>query len=205
MTAGTISMTEAVFREIVVHAREGKPQEVCGILRGRGNWAFELVRGRNVAPDPVNDYVIDAQTLLRQFDFEEEGDGMVAVYHSHPVSPAYPSASDAWSAHYPDIAYIICSLEDDEVQVVRAFRLQEHDLSLDLSVLRRELDFDETRPGRFAHYQAADEPLPSALDASRGQVPVPFYIVFEIPEKASKNITSRTVSVLEHQIQAVPR
>ncbi len=203
MTADTILITEAVFREIVVHAREGKPQEVCGILRGRGNKAFELVRGRNVAPDPVNDYVIDAQTLLLQFDFEEEGDEMVAVYHSHPVSPAYPSASDAWSAHYPDLAYIICSLEDDKVPVVRAFRLQEHDLSLDLSVMRAGLDFDETRPGRFAHYQTADEPLPSVLDASREHVPMPFYIVFETPDKTSKNFTSRTVSVAEYQIQVV--
>lgn len=202
---GIIIMTEAVFNDIEVHAREGKPQEVCGILRGRGNKAFELVRGQNIASDPVNDYVIDAQTLLRQFDFEEEGDEMVAVYHSHPISPAYPSASDAWSAHYPDLAYIICSLEDVEVPVVRAFRLQEHELSLDLSVLRAELDFDETRPGRFAYYQAAEEPFPSALGISRWQVPAPFYIVFETPDQAGKNITSRTVSVGKCQIQVVPR
>ena len=114
MDSETLFLTKAVKREIIAHAQEGKPEEVCGILWGRGARACGLVRGRNVAPDPIRDYEIDTQTLLRQFEFEEDGDEMVAIYHSHPVSPAYPSASDAWSAHYPDCAYIICSLKDDK-------------------------------------------------------------------------------------------
>jgi proteasome lid subunit RPN8/RPN11 len=205
MMADNILLTEAVFSEIIVHAREGKPQEVCGILRGRGNKAFALVRGRNVAPDPVSDYVIDPQTLLRQFDFEEEGDEMVAVYHSHPVSPAYPSGSDAWNAYYPDLAYIICSLQDDDVPVVRAFRLLEHEIPLDLTRLCAELRFDETRPGRFAYYQAVDASIPPVLDVIGTQVPTPFYVVFETTGKTGKKTSCRVVSVLERGIEVVPR
>lgn len=203
MTADAICLTKSVYGGIIAHARDGKPEEVCGILRGRGNNAFELVRGRNVAPDPVKDYVIDPQTLLRQFDFEEEGDEMVAIYHSHPVSPAYPSGSDAWNAHYPDLAYIICSLEDDETPVVRAFRMQGHEVALNLTRLRAELKFDETRPGRFAYYQPADIPLHPALDAIGAQVSTPFYVVFEVPEEAGKKITLRVVSVIEYEIEIV--
>jgi proteasome lid subunit RPN8/RPN11 len=201
MMAAPFYLTKAVFDEIIAHAREGKPQEVCGILRGRGNSAFELVRGRNVAPDPVMDYVIDSQTLLRQFDFEEGGDEMVAVYHSHPVSPAYPSGSDAWNAHYPDVVYIICSLEGDAAPDVRGYRLQDHDVSLAVADLKQELEFDETRPGRFALYQAEDAPLPPQLDPACAGIPKPFYIVFEIPDKVSKKLISRVVSVIECDIQ----
>jgi proteasome lid subunit RPN8/RPN11 len=199
----TLELTEAVYEEILTHAREGKPQEVCGILRGRGPTAFQLVRGRNIAPDPIQDYVIDTQTLLRQFDFEEEGDEMVAIYHSHPVSPAYPSASDAWNAHYPDTAYIICSLEVDDAPVVRAFRLTSHNVSLDLARTRNALDFDETRPGRFAYYQAEDTPQPPVLADVCDLVPAPFYIVFETHQETGKSLTVRVVSVLERQIQVV--
>ena len=205
MAANIIYLTQAVYRDIIVHAREGKPQEVCGILRGRGDKAFASVRGRNVAADPVKDYVIDPPTLLRQFEFEEEGDEMVAVYHSHPVSPAYPSGSDAWNAHYPDLAYIICSLEDDKVPVVCAFQLREHAVTLDLTKLRAELRFDETRPGRFAYYKAEGTSLPSALAAVAAQVPAPFYVVFESSREAGKKIASRVVSVLEYQIEVVSR
>lgn len=204
MASDLLYMTEVVYSEIVAHAREGKPEEVCGILRGRGARVFGLVRGRNVAPDPIMDYVIDAPTLLRQFDFEEEGDAMVAIYHSHPVSLAYPSASDAWNAYYPDSVYLICSLENDASPILRGFRMTAHDVVLDLPKLRAVLDFDETRPGRFAYYQAPDTPLPPMLDAVAAQVPQPFYIVFEFSQETDKSFTPRCVSIQECDIQIVP-
>lgn len=204
MTVGKFSITEPVYNEIVAHAREGKLQEVCGILRGRGSEAFELVRARNVAPDPISDYVVDSQTLLRQFDFEEEGDAMVGIYHSHPISPAYPSATDAWNAFYPDCAYLICSLADDAAPVVRAFRLTAHDVTPDLAELCDVLDFDETRPGLFAYYQAGDAPVPFALMDIHGRVPAPFYVVFESSEGTTKGSNSRVISVLECEIQITP-
>ena len=204
MTSDVLYVTGAVYDEIVAHAREGKPHEVCGILRGRGARVHQLVRGRNVAPDPRMDYVIDHQTLLRQFEFEEEGDEMVAIYHSHPVSPAYPSASDAWNAHYPDSSYLICSLEEDDAPAVRAFRLTAHEVSFDLDDLRTRLEFDETRPGRFAYYHAASSPIPSALCAISADVIAPYYIVFEVSDEGGEGFYCRVVSVSEHQIQVVP-
>jgi proteasome lid subunit RPN8/RPN11 len=166
-------LTEAVYAEIVAHAREGKPEEVCGILRGRGGTAQQLVRARNVAADRVIDYVVDPQTLLRQFEFEEHGDEMVAIYHSHPRSPAYPSASDAWNAYYPECVYLICSLQDDHAPDVRAFRLTPHDIAIDVKALCAGLSFDETRPRRFAYYQAA-QARTRVLQPVSGQVPAPF-------------------------------
>lgn len=204
MTLDTLYLTKAVYNAIVDHAREGKPQEMCGILRGQGARVFDLVRGRNVAPDPIKDYVIDSQTLLRQFDFEEEGDEMVAIYHSHPVSPAYPSASDAWNAHYPDLTYLICSLEEDGAPVVRAFRLTDHDVPLDVEAIRVALSLDETRPGRFAYYQDANAPLPLVLENSCRDVPAPFYIVYQVSRETGKTSSPRVVSVLEQQIEITP-
>ena len=69
MTVDVLKLKRSVYEEIIRHAREGKPEEVCGVLRGRGNEAFGVVRGRNEAPDPVMDYEIDPQTLLRQAAF----------------------------------------------------------------------------------------------------------------------------------------
>ena len=39
--------------EIIAHAREGKPEEVCGVLRGRGLHAQEVIRGENVADERI--------------------------------------------------------------------------------------------------------------------------------------------------------
>jgi proteasome lid subunit RPN8/RPN11 len=204
MTPDSFSLTQAVYDDILAHARAGKPQEVCGILRGRNALAVQAVPGRNVAPDPVTDYVIDSQTLLRQFDFEEAGDEMVGIYHSHPVSAAFPSASDAWNAHYPDSAYLICSLADDEVPILRGFRLTDHDLSVDVWDLHAELGFFETRPNLFAYYQSTDTPILPAIASIAAQVAPPFYIVFEWPDDKGKNPLSRVVSVKEYDIQITP-
>ncbi len=205
MSDPIFQLTQAVYEKIVSHAREGKPQEVCGILRGQGRCAFEAVRAHNLAPDPIHDYEVDPQTLLLQFEFEPAGDEMVAIYHSHPVSPAYPSASDAWSAHYPDCTYLICSLQDDTVPVVRAFRLLPHDVSLDLPTLRASLDFDETRPGRFAYYQSAQTAPPPILQPVAASVPAPFYIVFEVDPETGQRLPPRVVSLSEEHIQILSR
>jgi proteasome lid subunit RPN8/RPN11 len=215
----TYSMTNNVFclpprlrQEIISHARSGKPQEICGIVRGRGQCAFEVVPGRNVAPNPINDYTIDNGTLLLQFEFEEDGDEMVAIYHSHPVSPAYPSASDAWNAHYPDCVYLICSLQEDEVPVLRGFRMMLHELlsTVDgeeggeagdtdvIDSLIADLDLYETRPGLFAHYQPAGTPVPTPLRQATPELAPPFYVVFE---ETSKKLPPRIVSIVEYEIQ----
>ena len=204
MTADTLELTQMVFDGIITHAREGKPEEVCGILRGRDARAFQMVRGHNIAPNPIQDFEVDPPTLLRQFDFEEQGDAMIAIYHSHPVSPAYPSASDAWSAHYPDAAFIICSLELDDAPVMRAFWLLPFDVDIDVAQLGTGLDFVETRPGRYGYFQAQDASLPLALTGICDRVPTPFYIVYETPEEQGNRAHARVISISEIEIRALP-
>ncbi len=112
-----------IYEAIVAHAREGYPEEVCGLISGREGRAIALYRARNIAEDRVMNYTVDPQTLLKQVEFEERGESMVAIYHSHPVSPPYPSATDARQAFYPDAVYIICSLQDWDRPEVRGWRL----------------------------------------------------------------------------------
>lgn len=195
-----ILLSQTLYDEIVAHAREGKPEEVCGILRGQDNEAQELVRGRNVAEDKINNYDVDPQTLLRQFEFEEAGDRMMGIYHSHPVSVAYPSATDAWSAHYPDVYYLICSLEYDEAPKIRGFRLVAHFPELDVAALRQALDFDEVRPGLFGCFQHRDQPVPEALQDLASEIPPPFYVVFNVDDNGQAD-EIRVVSVREYPIQ----
>ncbi len=128
--ATTISITlpRSIHDEIITHALEGAPEEICGILSGRDGVATELVRGRNEATNRIMDYWVDGQTLLKQFDFEDRGEEMIAIYHSHPVDEAYPSATDARNAFYPDAVYIICSLLQPDQPVIRAYRLLTEEL-----------------------------------------------------------------------------
>lgn len=146
-----------VWDAIVAHAREGLPEEVCGLLRGRDSVVTGLVRARNVAEDREINYTVDPQTLLKQFEFEDAGEEMVAIYHSHPVTPAYPSATDARQATYPDAVYVICSLADPTAPVVRGYRLLPAEFDEDatgypLTPVRGQRDFlayHQPAPGAF--------------------------------------------------------
>ncbi len=189
-----------VYAAIIAHSRAGKPEEVCGILRGVGLAAYEAIPGHNIAAERIENYEVDPQTLLRQFEFEEAGEAMMGIYHSHPVSVAYPSATDAWNAHYPDALYFICSLEHDDAPVVRAFRMTPYFLDLDYVALRDALGFYETRPGLWGYFQAQERPLPSLL-ANLG-VRAPFYIVCAVD--ADGTVEGRVVEITEHPVMVTP-
>ena len=197
-----VTIPMAVADAIITHAREGKPEEVCGIVRGRALTAVEAVRGRNIAGERIENYEVDPETLLLQFAFEDQGDEMMAIYHSHPVSVAYPSATDAWNAHYPESIYLICSLEFDDAPVIRAFRMTPHWIELDIARLRRALPFREVRPNLFAYYQAAEEPLPPLLAPLADSVPAPFYVDF-YTDAHDASVDSRIVSLVEHPMVVV--
>ncbi|MCS6827073.1 MAG: M67 family metallopeptidase, partial [Caldilinea sp.] len=199
-----VKLPQEVIDAIVSHAQEGKPEEVCGIVRGRGMTAFEAVRGHNIADDRIENYEIDPQTLLMQFAFEDAGDEMMAIYHSHPVSVAYPSATDAWNAHYPECIYLICSLEFDDAPVLRAFRMTPHWIDLDLAQLRRELPFHEVRPNLHAYFQPADRPAPTILAPLLELIAPPFYIDF-YTDAAGEIVDSRVVSIVEHPIEVIQK
>ena len=179
----SVHLPRTIYDEIIAHAREGKPEEICGLLRGRAGRAFKLYRARNLAQDKIENYDVDPQTLLKQFEFEEAGDEMVGIYHSHPVSVAYPSATDAWNAHYPETYYLICSLEFDDAPVIRAFRMVPEWIDADAAALRNAVPFDEVRPHLFGYYQATDAPVPEALAELLAGMETPLYVVFNTDER----------------------
>ncbi|MCS7039268.1 MAG: M67 family metallopeptidase [Anaerolineae bacterium] len=175
-----LQIPRAIYDAIIAHARAGKPEEVCGLLRGRDGRVTGMRRARNVAANPVTDYEVESSALLAQVQWEDEGEEMIGIYHSHPADPAYPSASDAYQAYYPDAVYLICSLQDEARPVIRGFRLREVADRADLARLRRELPFYQTRPGRFGFYLPADTPPPPGLDEV-GLVPgLAHYVVYQV-------------------------
>jgi proteasome lid subunit RPN8/RPN11 len=111
--------------EIVAHAREQAPSEACGLIAGTASSAARVIRCVNANATPVTRYTIEPREQLRAFrDMESKGEELVAIYHSHPVTQAYPSPTDRAEAHYPDAFYVLVSLRDVAPEL-RAFRIRE--------------------------------------------------------------------------------
>jgi [CysO sulfur-carrier protein]-S-L-cysteine hydrolase len=62
-------------------------------------------------------------------DIRTEGTELLAIYHSHPHTVAYPSSTDVGLAYYPEALYIIISLENRGCPLVNAFRIVEGKIS----------------------------------------------------------------------------
>jgi proteasome lid subunit RPN8/RPN11 len=110
--------------EIVAHARAGLPDEACGIVSGVAATATRFHPAVNGDKSPFR-YSIDAQDLLRIVtDIDDAGEELLAIYHSHTRSPAFPSRTDVDLAFWPDAAYLIVSLAGDPADL-KAFTIRE--------------------------------------------------------------------------------
>ena len=111
--------------EIVAHAREDIPDECCGMVGGSDDTAATVYRARNAEASPLR-YSLDAQDQFRIMkEMEEGGEELVAIYHSHTASPAYPSQTDVNLATYPDAVYLIVSLQDSESPEIKGFHIRD--------------------------------------------------------------------------------
>ncbi len=191
--AHTLVLPVAIYNGIIIHAREGKPEEICGLIRGHNNKATEMVRAKNIAQNPVLDYEVAPEALLNVFDWEQAGDELIAIYHSHPTSPAYPSATDAHKAYYPDTVFLICSLLAETEPQLRGFFLREMPGEIDLKTVQKEIAFEQVRPGRWATYVPHDQPVPVSLAHLDRQGEQALYVVFQ--QKQSSHVAVRVVAV----------
>lgn len=120
-----ITIPRALVDQMVEHARRWAPLEACGLVAGKGGTATRFFPTENADRSPVR-YTIPPLEILRiTREIDRAGEELLAIFHSHPASEAYPSATDVRLAFYPDSFYLILSLKDPERPVLRAFRIRE--------------------------------------------------------------------------------
>lgn len=124
--------------EMVTHAREDLPNECCGMVGGVDGEATRVYRARNEFATPYS-YRIDTadQYRITEKEMRERGEELLAIYHSHVKSAAYPSQTDLNEAqNWPEPVYLIVSLEDRDAPVVKGYHLADlkiADVELDLT------------------------------------------------------------------------
>jgi [CysO sulfur-carrier protein]-S-L-cysteine hydrolase len=119
-------ISQALVDEMVAHAREDLPNECCGMVAGVDGEATEVIRVANAAASPLR-YEMDPQAQYEAWkSIEDEGRELLAIYHSHTKSAAYPSQTDVNQAvAWPDQVYVIVSLADEEAPDVKGYFLKD--------------------------------------------------------------------------------
>ena len=118
-----IVISAKILDDIVAHAREEQPNEACGLLAGVESTVGQSYRLTNVDGSPEHFSLDIREQFAAVKEMRAAGLEMLAVYHSHPATPARMSAEDLRLAFTPGIAYVIVSLADPDQPVVKSFRI----------------------------------------------------------------------------------
>ena len=128
-------IAQSLIDEMVAHARADLPNECCGMVGGVDGEASVVIPVVNSAASPLR-FEMDPQGQYNALKaIEDEGKEMLAIYHSHTKSAAYPSQTDVNQAvAWPEQVYVIVSLADEDAPDVKAYLLE------DLKIADVELD-----------------------------------------------------------------
>ncbi len=121
-----IKIPKAIYDRMMDHAKEGYPNEACGIVAGPdGTVVREFFPMRNTDESSIS-YFMDPREQLEVFKkMRALGLEMNGIFHSHVSSEAFPSQKDVRLAFYPDVSYLIVSLSDREKPALRSFCIQD--------------------------------------------------------------------------------
>jgi [CysO sulfur-carrier protein]-S-L-cysteine hydrolase len=124
-----LKIPKTIHDRILAHARDEAPKECCGLLAGKNGTAETIYPMTNIHQSPAT-YMIDPKEQFAVFkEMRAKENDLVAIYHSHPATAAYPSATDVRLAYYPDAVYVIVSLENPAHPVLKAYRIVENKIS----------------------------------------------------------------------------
>lgn len=119
-----LQLPDELYDRLMAHLRMTLPQEGCGLIAFDANGAVELFPGTNTEASETR-YNMDLAEVVAAFNEIERRDWRLgAIYHSHPRTPAWPSATDLSYAFYPNALMVIVSFAVDPPDL-RAFRIAE--------------------------------------------------------------------------------
>ena len=112
-----------IYRQLIDLAHAHDPLECCGYLAGEGDTVICAYPMTNMDQSRVH-YSFDPKEQFAAVKaIRREKLQVLAVYHSHPATPARPSAEDIRLAYDPEIRHVIVSLAEGK-EDLRVFWIQ---------------------------------------------------------------------------------
>ncbi|MCM8798606.1 MAG: M67 family metallopeptidase [Candidatus Omnitrophica bacterium] len=124
-----IYIKKDLIAQMIEHSKKEFPNEACGILAGKEGKVEKIYPMTNTDRSAQTFFMDPREQLKVMKEIRSLGLEMIGIYHSHPVSLAYPSTRDVELAYYSHVSYIIVSLKDKDNPKIRSFRIEEGKIS----------------------------------------------------------------------------
>ena len=117
----SLTLAPAAYDDLAAAAQKAAPLEACGLLAGKDGHVSKCYVLTNADASADHYRMLPEEQFAAINDMRSQGLRMLALWHSHPASPARMSAEDLRLAYTPDCLYVIISLAEPGIPVVRAF------------------------------------------------------------------------------------
>jgi proteasome lid subunit RPN8/RPN11 len=121
--SAVLKIPENIYAALIAHARQDFPLEACGILGGLDGVVSAHYPMTNTDVSNEHFTMKPQEQFAVVKDLRARGLTMLAIYHSHPETPARPSAEDIRLALTPAVSHVIASLAGDAPDV-KSFRIK---------------------------------------------------------------------------------
>ncbi len=119
-----IQLSRKITNQLYHSAQLSPDEEVCGLIGSINGLAHTCYPIKNTADQPKTRFQLDAQQQISAMaSMRDNNEDFFAIYHSHPTSPALPSATDIELAAYPEAINLIISLNTKGVLEMRGFKI----------------------------------------------------------------------------------
>jgi proteasome lid subunit RPN8/RPN11 len=120
-----VTLTLPAHIEVLLRAEAQKqrPNEACGYLAGKAGLVHEFYPMTNADASPEHFTMVPQEQFAAVKAMRAKGQDMLAVWHSHPDTPARMSEEDLRLAYMPGIIHVILSLAVPEAQSLRGFQV----------------------------------------------------------------------------------
>lgn len=123
-TQEPIYIPRKITNQLLHLAQISPDAEVCGLIGSKNGIPNSCYPIKNSADHPQQRFQLDpAQQIAAMAAMRNQGEELFAIYHSHPNAPATPSATDLTQAAYPEVLYLIISLNTKGILEMRGFNI----------------------------------------------------------------------------------
>lgn len=113
-----LTLPREMLDQVLAHARRDHPDEACGVIAGRDGVATRVFEMANADRSPTGFTFDSAEWLAVYRDVDDADEELLAVYHSHTMTEAYPSRTDVlWSRTTEFAHWLLVSTRSDDDEV----------------------------------------------------------------------------------------
>lgn len=131
-----IQLSSHLYRQLVEYCRLQLPNEACGAFSGSTEQNKIVIQNfiqiTNVATHPSHHFEFDRQSLL-QLIYPVQQSPWIGIFHSHPLTAAYPSVADLRNQWQLPI-YAIISFAQANHPIMKSYEILQNQLEKSYSI-----------------------------------------------------------------------